>query len=149
MLLGSIAVKKNNHNYHVYTIVGNGECNEGLAWESFMSASHFKLDNFTVIVDDNKLQYDGESEKVLNLGSLQTKLESFGFATHNVDGHKIDQLYDALINKAKGKPNAIIANTIKGKGVSFMENKREWHHSKLTKEQFEQAMSEQPRLNPI
>ncbi|HAM99569.1 MAG TPA: transketolase [Marinilabiliales bacterium] len=145
----AIAGKKRNRNYHVYVIVGDGECNEGSVWESFMSASHNQLDNFTVIIDDNKLQYDGESEKVLNLGSLQNKLEAFGFSTHNIDGHNVAQLYDALTKKAQGKPNAIIANTVKGKGVSFMEHKKEWHHSRLTQEQFDLAISEQPVIKTI
>jgi len=139
----AIAGKLNNRTYHVYVIIGDGECNEGIVWEALMSASHFHLDNLTVIIDNNKLQYDGDPVKIMNMGSLKTKLEAFGFNTLEVDGHDVSQLFDAFKNKALDKPHAIIANTVKGKGVSFMENKKEWHHSVLSQDQYDQAMSEQ------
>ncbi len=139
----AIAGKINKKEYSVYAIIGDGECNEGIVWESFMSAAHFKLDNLIVIIDHNKLQYDGSVETVMDMGSLTKKLEVFGFNTIEVDGHNVKQLYDAFNSKVNEKPMAIIANTVKGKGVSFMENKKEWHHAVLTSEQFELAMSEQ------
>lgn len=139
----ALAGKLNSRTYHVYAIIGDGECNEGIVWEALMSASHFHLDNFTVIVDNNKLQYDGDPIKIMNMGSLKAKLEAFGFYTIEVEGHNVLQLFDAFKNKVTNKPHAIIANTVKGKGVSFMENKKEWHHSILTQAQYDQAMSEQ------
>jgi transketolase len=139
----ALAGKMNKIPYHVYVIIGDGECNEGIVWESIMSASHYKLDNLTIIVDRNKLQYDGECEEVMSLGNLQRKFEAFGMDTYEVEGHNINELYTALSGKSN-LPKAIIANTIKGKGVSFMENKKEWHHSRLSKEQYEIAISEQP-----
>ncbi len=139
----ALAGKINKKDHSVYAIIGDGECNEGIVWESFMSASHFKLDNLIVIIDHNKLQYDGNLDTVMDMGSLAKKLEVFGFNTIEVDGHNVKQLYDGFKSKVKEKPMAIIANTVKGKGVSFMENKKEWHHSVLSLEQFELAMSEQ------
>ena len=145
----AIAGKLSNIDYSVYVIVGDGECNEGIIWESLMSAAHYKLDNFILIVDDNKLQYDGESEKVLNIGSLESKFKSFGFETYSINGHEVSEIYSVLTNFKTDKPKAIIANTIKGKGVSFMENKKEWHHSRLTLEQYNAAILEQRHTNDI
>jgi transketolase len=142
----AIAGKADKNPYHVYIIIGDGECNEGIIWESCMAASHYGLDNLTLIVDDNKLQYDGESAKVMNMGSLQNKFEAFGFYAHTIDGHDVEQVIKVLKDTLPGKPSVIIANTIKGKGVSFMENKKEWHHSRLSKEQYDVAMSEQPEI---
>jgi transketolase len=142
----AIAGKSNKLSYHVYVLIGDGECNEGIVWESFMCASHYGLDNLTVIVDDNKLQYDGESKNVINMGSLRSKFEAFGFYTQEIDGHSVEAVTKALTNKIEGKPAIIIANTVKGKGVSFMENKKEWHHSRLSQEQYDLAMSEQPKI---
>jgi transketolase len=142
----AIAGKANKHAYHVYVIIGDGECNEGIVWESCMAASHYGLDNLTVIIDDNKLQYDGESAKVMNMINLKTKFEAFGFYTHDIDGHNVEELVHALKDTKAGMPSMVIANTVKGKGVSFMENKKEWHHSRLSKEQYDIAMSEQPEI---
>ena len=142
----ALAGKINKLPYQVYVIIGDGECDEGIVWESFMSAAHYSLNNLTVIIDNNKLQYDGESRTVMNLGNLKEKLESFGLSTIEVDGHCVSELYAALLEKHPEKPKVIIADTIKGKGVSFMENRREWHHSTLTKEQYDLAVSEQPIL---
>lgn len=139
----AIAIKKRNLNSHVYVIVGDGECNEGLIWEAAMSASHYELSNLTIIVDNNNLQYDGETTKIMNMLSLSEKFNAFGFNTIEVDGHDLEKLLQAMNNKFIGKPNAIIAHTIKGKGVSFMENVKEWHHSILSLSQYEQAISEQ------
>jgi len=140
----AVAGKLNKNPYKVYAIVGDGECNEGIVWEAFMSASHFKSDNLTVIIDHNKLQYDGEISTVMNTESLKEKLCAFGFQAIEVDGHNVEDLYNAFNQKTTNKPLAIIAHTIKGKGVSYMENRKEWHHSTLSKEQYEIAISEQP-----
>ena len=130
---------------NVFVLVGDGECNEGSVWEAFMSAAHYKLDNYVIIVDENKLQYDGTTDQIMSLGNLQEKLRSFGFDVAYVDGHDVAKLHPALAAAARsrnGKPVAIIADTLKGKGVSFMEGRKEWHHSRLTKEQYEQALVE-------
>jgi transketolase len=139
----ALAGKLNNRSYRVYAIIGDGECNEGIIWEAFMSAAHFNLDNLTVIIDHNKLQYDGDVTKIMNMGNLKAKLNAFGFYTIEVDGHNICQLIEAFQNRISGKPHAIVAHTVKGKGVSFMENKKEWHHAVLSSEQFNLAISEQ------
>ena len=139
----ALAGKINKNSYDVYVIVGDGECNEGIVWEAIMASSHFKLDNLFLIIDHNKLQYDGDVTNIMNMGSLKVKLEAFGFHVNEVDGHNISELYLAFKNKVKNYPTAIIANTIKGKGVSFMENKKEWHHSILTQSQYDLAFSEQ------
>ena len=140
----ALAGKLNKLSYKVYVVVGDGECNEGIVWEAFMSAVHFKLDNLVVIIDHNKLQYDGNISTIMNMGNLQTKMDAFGFHTIEVDGHDIEKLYNAFNQLTVEKPHAVIAHTIKGKGVSFMENQKEWHHSVLSEEQYNQAMSEQP-----
>lgn len=141
----ALAGKLNKRSYQVYVIIGDGECNEGIIWEALMSAAHFKLDNLTVIIDHNKLQYDGEVKSVMNMGSLKSKLDVFGFYTQEVDGHNVCELFDAFQNRITEKPRSIIANTIKGKGVSFMENKKEWHFSVLSQEHYDIAISEQPQ----
>ena len=140
----ALAGKINKQSYRVFCIVGDGECNEGIVWESLMSASHFGLNNLTIIVDHNKLQYDGHVAHVMNMISLREKFSVFGFHTVEVDGHDVGQLYNALTQTDSALPQAIIAHTVKGKGVSFMENKKEWHHSVLSKEHYDQAMMEQP-----
>jgi transketolase len=137
-----------NQTSRVYVLVGDGELNEGSIWEAAMSAAHFKLSNLTLIVDKNGLQYDGGTPDVLDMGNLAAKWESFGWAALTVDGHDLPALLDALETR-HDKPLAIIANTVKGKGVSFMENNRAWHHSRLTQAQFEQAMAEQLVLEPV
>lgn len=140
----AIASKKKAINNRVYAIVGDGECDEGLIWEAAMSASNYKLDNLTVIVDCNGLQYDGLTKDVMNNSSLADKFRAFGFYTIEVNGHDCSALYGAFEVRSEDTPIAIIANTVKGKGVSFMENKKEWHHSTLSQQQYEQALSELP-----
>jgi len=131
-----------NETSRVFVLVGDGEINEGSVWEAAMSAAHFNLSNLVVIVDKNGLQYDGITEDVMDLGDLAAKWESFGWMALNVDGHDIAALLGAL-ETPHDKPLAIIARTVKGKGVSFMENNRAWHHCRLTQAQFDQAMAEQ------
>ncbi|MFA5153150.1 MAG: transketolase [Clostridia bacterium] len=145
----SLANKKKKRDSKIFVILGDGECNEGTIWEAAMSAAHFKLDNLIVIIDCNKLQSDGPNEKILHMGNMASKWESFGwFVFDNIDGHDIDQLYITTINSGvkEGFPTVILANTIKGKGISFMENNNEWHHNVLTEEKYKIAMGE---LNAI
>lgn len=137
----ALACKKKGLNSRVFVIVGDGECDEGLIWESAMAAANFQLSNLVVIVDENKLQYDGPTTEVMNHISLSDKFSSFGFDVEEVDGHNCSQLIDSL-NKTSDKPRCLIAKTIKGKGVSFMENKKEWHHGSINQEQYELAIKE-------
>lgn len=137
----ALACKKKGLKSRVYAIVGDGECDEGLIWESAMSAANYGLNNFYVIVDRNKLQYDGPTADVMNQIDLGDKFRSFGFEVRIVDGHDPDALADVL-DKPSDKPVCVIADTIKGKGVSFMENNKEWHHHTLTEEQYMAAKAE-------
>ncbi len=133
--------KAKNFEPHVYVLLGDGECDEGSIWEAAMAASHYGLDNLTVIVDQNQLQYDGETKAVMDLGNLKEKWSSFGWETAAVDGHCPQALYEALKQKQE-KPFALIANTVKGKGVSFMERNPLWHNNRLSDQQYEQALAE-------
>lgn len=136
------AGKIKNRNYKVYTLVGNGECDEGSVWEAAELASHYHLDNLTVIIDNNKLQSDGESSSVLDLIDIKKKWEAFGFLAIEIDGHDITQIYDAFTADSCNKPKAIICNTCKGHGISFMENRPEWHHNRLSENLYKQAIKE-------
>lgn len=138
----ALAGKLAASSFRVFTILGDGECDEGVVWESMMAASHLGLSNLTFIVDKNGLQYDGPPDEVMGLGDLVGKFMSFGFECLNVDGHDVGALYEAMCFQHKSKPTAIIAKTVKGKGVSFMENRREWHHAVLTRPQYEAAIAE-------
>ena len=133
--------RKGNTTSRVYVLMGDGECNEGSVWEAAASAVHYKLGQLIAIIDKNKLQYDGETETVLSMGSLEEKWRSFGWDTLVVDGHSVEQLYDAF-TKEHDRPLAIIANTVKGKGISFMEDNPLWHHSKLSTKQHADALKE-------
>lgn len=137
----ALACKKKQLNNRVFVILGDGECNEGLIWESAMFASNFKLNNLVVIIDKNQLQYDGPTVEVMDSLSLLDKFTSFGFDAYEVDGHSVDELID-ILEKRSDKPLCVIANTIKGKGVSFMEGNREWHHHVLNEEEYLQAKNE-------
>jgi len=138
----ALNAKQLGHNHKVYVLLGDGECDEGSNWEAFLAAAHFKLDNLVVIIDKNKLQYDGTTEEIMNLGDIGRKLEAFDWQTTEVDGHNITSLLEAFSKNYTAKPYAIIANTIKGKGISFMENIREWHHSTLSQAQYDCAVME-------
>jgi transketolase len=122
--------------------MGDGELNEGSIWEAAMSAAHYHIDNVTAIIDRNHLSYDGDTEEIMGLGNLAEKFKSFGWHVSCCDGHEIGSLLSAFADKKEGIPHVIIADTIKGKGVSFIENRPEWHHHRLTKEEYEQAISE-------
>ena len=139
----ALALKKKNTNYKVYVLVGDGECNEGSIWESVMSASHFKLDNLTIVIDKNNLQQTGKNIEIMNLGDLKNKLSSFGCETYSVNGHSTKELLEVFASKNKtAKPKAIVANTIKGKGLSFAENNNRFHHTILTKSLYDKALEE-------
>lgn len=128
----------------VYCILGDGEIQEGQIWEAAMSAGHYHLNNLIVFLDYNKLQIDGSNDDVMTVAPVKEKFESFGFFVQEIDGHHFEEIIDA-VKKAKNavdKPNIIIANTVKGKGVSFMENKAEWHGKAPKQEEFEQAIKE-------
>lgn len=140
----ALAAKLDNKDYRTYTVLGDGEVEEGQVWEAAMFASHNKLDNLVVIVDQNGLQIDGTVEEVAGIEPLDKKFESFGFEVIKIDGHDFEQIASALdkAKTVKGKPTAILAKTVKGKGVSFMENQVGWHGTAPNKEQFEQATAE-------
>ena len=139
----AIGLKLKNNPAKVVIFTGDGELQEGSCWEAFMQAAHRKLNNLIVIVDRNRLQIDGNTEDVMGLDNLKDKLIAFNWNVEEIDGHDYNQIYDAY-NKAKlsDKPYAIIANTVKGKGVSFMENQAGWHGKAPNDEQFEQAIKE-------
>ena len=144
----AVACRERALDNRIYVILGDGECNEGLVWESVMAAANYGLSNVTFIVDRNRIQSDGAVDEVMKTESLSAKFEAFGCKTMEVDGHDVVALMDALEQSAirsqylEGKPIAIIANTIKGKGVSFMENNVQWHHATISEKQYQQAMEE-------
>lgn len=140
----AISSKINHEGYRVYCLLGDGEIQEGQIWEAAMSATKNKLDNLCAIVDYNNLQIDGNIEKVAGLTKIRKKFEAFGFNVIEVDGHNIQELISAFndVKSKKDMPSVIIAHTIKGKGVSFMEEKAEWHGKAPNKEEYEQAINE-------
>lgn len=140
----ALAAKLDNKDYRVYAILGDGEIQEGMIWEAAMSASHFKLDNLTAFLDYNHLQIDGRVEDVMNPAPVDDKFRAFGWHVIIIDGHDFNQIDDAIqeAKRTKGKPTMIIANTVKGKGISFMENQVGWHGTAPNKEQLQQALDE-------
>ncbi|AGF59270.1 MULTISPECIES: transketolase [Clostridium] len=140
----ALAGKLDKKDYRVYAILGDGELEEGQVWEASMSAAHYKLDNLTAFIDNNGLQIDGNIEDVMNPGPIDKKFEAFGWNVLTINGHDYDEIINAIskAKEVKGKPTAIICNTIKGKGVSFMENQASWHGAAPSKEQCEQALQE-------
>ncbi len=138
----ALSMKLQNRTNHVYTILGDGELEEGQVWEAAMFASHKKLDNLTVIVDNNNLQIDGSVTEVNSPYPIVEKFEAFGFKTLEIDGHDFDAIENAINTDSEGKPLAIIMKTVKGKGVSFMENKCDWHGKAPNAEEYEIAMAE-------
>lgn len=138
-----LALKRKNYINlpKVFVFLGDGECDEGSVWEAVASASHYGLNNLIAVIDTNHIQYDGETNKILNMSPMDKKWESFGWKTKVIDGHDIEQLLNAY-NMEPDKPLVIIADTIKGKGVSFMEGNWKYHNSVLTKEQYEKALRE-------
>ena len=140
----ALSAKLSNDSYRVYTLLGDGEIQEGQVWEAAMFAGHRKLDNFVAIVDNNNLQIDGAIDEVCTPYPIDEKFKAFNFHVINVDGHDFDALKAAFdeAKATKGKPTAIIAKTVKGKGVSFMENQASWHGTAPNDEQYAQAMEE-------
>jgi transketolase len=131
--------KKNN----VYVVLGDGEIEEGQIWEAAMSAVHYKLNSIIAFLDYNKLQIDGSNDEVMKIKPVDKKFKAFGWNVQEIDGHDFTQIITAIENaKNSRKPNMIIANTIKGKGVSFMENKAEWHGKAPNEEQYKMAISD-------
>jgi transketolase len=140
----AIAAKLRGDDYRVYTLLGDGEIQEGQVWEASMLAGHRKLDNLVVIVDNNGLQIDGNIADVCSPYPIPDKFKAFNFNVIEIDGHDFDQIADAFAQAkaCKGKPTAIIAKTVKGKGVSFMENQASWHGSAPNDEQAEIALKD-------
>lgn len=140
----ALSAKLSNEDYRVYTLLGDGEIQEGQVWEAAMFAGHRKLDNFVAIVDNNNLQIDGAVDEVCTPYPIDEKFKAFNFHVINVDGHDFDALKSAFdeAKTVKGQPTAIIAKTVKGKGVSFMENQASWHGTAPNDEQYAQAMEE-------
>ena len=140
----ALSSKLNHDGFRVYCLVGDGEIEEGQIWEAAMSSYKYKLDNLCLIVDNNNLQIDGSIESVKGLDNIEGKFKAFGFKTIVIDGNNIEQIIDAFetAKLTKGVPTAIIAKTIKGKGVSFMENEVEWHGKAPNEEEYKQAIIE-------
>lgn len=140
----ALASKMDRAGCKVYCLLGDGELEEGQVWEALTAASKNNLDNLCVIVDNNNLQIDGEIDKVGGMNNLTEKLMSFGFNVISIDGHNIDSIIDAFATakQTKGRPSVIIAKTIKGKGVSFMENQASWHGKAPSEEEYNRAMEE-------
>lgn len=140
----AIAGKMDQKDYRVYCVLGDGEIEEGQIWEAAMAANKYKLDHLCVIVDNNNLQIDGTIEEVMSSYPIDEKFRSFGFEVINIDGHDIEEIVKAfeVARNVKGKPTCIIAKTIKGKGVTFMENQAGWHGKAPNEEQYHQAIIE-------
>jgi len=140
----AIAAKRSNQKRKIMVMLSDGECDEGSVWEAALCAAHFRLDNLTIIIDYNKIQSFGSVKEVMNLDPLAGKWKSFGWEAREIDGHDMGQVVGVLekLPLAAGKPSVIVANTIKGKGISFMENKLEWHYKSPTPEQCEAAIRE-------
>lgn len=133
--------RKGNKHSRVFVILGDGECDEGAVWEAAMTASHYKLANLVAVVDRNGLQYDGNTEEILALVDLEAKWKAFGWDAVTVDGHNVEDLTSAFSLRTE-KPLVVIAKTVKGKGISFMENMPQWHNGVVTQRLYEQAMEE-------
>ena len=145
-IAGGIAMglKQQQKPNRVYAVLGDGELNEGIIWEAAMSAAHYQLDNLCAIIDHNGLQIDGANEDVMALGDIAAKFRAFGFEVFGVDGHDIEALQTvfAKAQGVQGKPVAVIAETVKGKGVSFMENQAGWHGKAMSEDDFAKAKAE-------
>ena len=140
----ALGLKYQGNPARVYTLLGDGEIQEGQVWEACMFAAHYKLDNFVVIVDNNGLQIDGPVSKVMSPYPIDEKLQAFGFHVRTIDAHDFDQIEDAFreARTVKGQPSAIVLKSTKGKGVSFMENNVGWHGKAPNDAEYEQAMNE-------
>lgn len=141
------AAKRKNKSFQTYTLIGDGESNEGSVWEAAMLGAHLKLDNLTVVVDYNRHQNDGAGLDVLNIDNMSERFKAFGWHAIDVDGHDIEALVDAFSVKTQSQPKVIVAHTTKGKGISFMENDNSWHHNRLTQKHYEAALLELAALD--
>jgi transketolase len=140
----ALAGKMDGKSYRVFCLLGDGELAEGSNWEAMLAAAHYKLDNLTAIVDRNQLQITGPTEEVCALEPLAAKLRAFGLAVRETDGHDVKKLMRVLSATPfrKGRPSIVIAHTVKGKGVSFMEHDPKWHHGTPSDEEYSQALEE-------
>lgn len=140
----ALAGKLDEKGYRVYALIGDGEAQEGLIWEAAMFSAHYKLDNLTVFMDHNGLQIDGFNKDVMDIEPIDEKFKAFGWHVLNIDGHSFEEIFNALeeAKKTKGKPTMIIAKTVKGKGVSFMENQAGWHGKAPSEEEAKKAIDE-------
>ena len=140
----ALAGKIDKKDYRVYTLLGDGELEEGQVWEAAMCAAHYKLNNLTAFIDFNGLLIDGDITKVMNPCPIDKKFEAFGWNVLVIDGHNYEEIIDAIekAKECKDKPTAVVCNTVKGKGVSFMENQAAWHGTAPSKEQCETALKE-------
>lgn len=140
----ALAGKLDNKDYRVFVLIGDGEMQEGQIWEAAMTGAHYGLDNVTAFIDNNGLQIDGENKEVMNVEPIEEKWKAFGWHTIKIDGHDFEQIENAVseAKNTKGKPTMIIAKTVKGKGISFMENEVGWHGVAPTQEQSQQALKE-------
>lgn len=138
----ALSHKLNHRPNHVYAILGDGELNEGLVWEAAMAAAHYDLNQLTAIIDNNGLQIDGPNQEIMDVGDIGAKFAAFGFDVVPVDGHDIPALQKVLSQAPGGRPKAVIAKTVKGKGVSFMENQVGWHGTPMKEEDVAAAMAE-------
>jgi transketolase len=138
----ALAAKIDGKSYHTYVLIGDGEMQEGLIWESAMSAGHYSLDNLTLIIDRNRWQSCNAVDCTIDIEPLAEKLTSFGWSVLDIDGHDFSQLVKALSVRGHSKPTAVIAHTIKGKGISFMEEDNSWHQRSVNDEEYEKAMAE-------
>jgi transketolase len=141
--------KLDKKDYRVYVMLGCGELNEGIVWEAFMAGAKFNLDNLTAIIDYNKLQLDGNNDEIMPVEPIVDKLKAFNWNVIKINGHDFNKIIDAFKNaqETKGRPTVIIADTVKGKGVSFMENKLDWHGLAPNDEEFEIALKEITRVS--
>lgn len=138
----AMAAKAKKADYQVYAVIGDGECQEGLVWETAMSAAHYKLDNLTVLLDHNGLQIDGCNDDVMSIGDIEEKYRAFGWECYTVDGHDIEAIVKALEAPHNGKPKFIRCKTHKGYGVSFMQDQFGWHGKAPSTEEYEKAIAE-------
>jgi transketolase len=136
------AARRKGQTHSIYVVMGDGECNEGSVWEAAMSAAQFHLGNLVAVVDNNNFQSDGASEEIISASNLSSKWRSFGWNVVDVDGHDVEKLLESLSTlHADTVPTCVVAHTIKGKGVDFMESNNEWHHNRLTQASYEKAIA--------
>ena len=140
----ALAAKIDKKSYRVFVFLGDGELQEGSVWEAAMAARHYKLDNLIAIVDRNRIELDGPTEEIVGLEPLSEKWQSFGWKVKEIDGHNIKEIVETLkdLPFEVDKPSVVIAHTVKGKGVSFVENTHDWHYAKMSEEQAQEALIE-------